>query len=147
MHTLQYLTCYPDLLCHKKAKYNSQHLKRIKKVHQSCPKTRTHFGFRFRTTLMKGFDQLQMLTTIYSHFICIPHVFFKGAVCSFFTTMHKNTICLQIFRKHAHTCFSEKQYYSRFFSFEICILFASGVLISIVLLLLTSALRHNEFQI
>ncbi len=41
---------------------SSQHLKWIKKVHQSCPKTRTHFGFR--TTLMKGFDPLQMLTTI-----------------------------------------------------------------------------------
>ncbi len=28
-------------------KYSSQYLKWIKKVHQSCPKTRTHFGFRF----------------------------------------------------------------------------------------------------
>ncbi len=102
IHTLQYLTCYPDLLCNKKAKYSSQHLKWIKKVNQICPKTRTHFGFRFRTTLMKCFDPLQMLTSIYSLFICIPHVFFKGAVCTVFTTMHKNTIiCLQIFRKHA----------------------------------------------
>ncbi len=43
--------------------YSSQHLKWIKKVHQSCPKTRTHFGFR--TTLMKGFDPVQMLTSVY----------------------------------------------------------------------------------
>ncbi len=42
--------------------YSSQHLKWIKKDNQSCPKTRTHFGFR--TTLMKGFDQLQMLTCV-----------------------------------------------------------------------------------
>ncbi len=27
--------------------YNSQHLKWIKKVHQRCHKTRTHFGFGF----------------------------------------------------------------------------------------------------
>ncbi len=27
--------------------YSSQHLKWIKKVHQSCTKTRMHFGFRF----------------------------------------------------------------------------------------------------
>ncbi len=39
-------------------------MKWIKKVNQSCPKTRTHFGFRYRTTLMKGFDPLQMLTTV-----------------------------------------------------------------------------------
>uniref|UniRef100_A0A673LS24 Translation initiation factor eIF2B subunit epsilon n=1 Tax=Sinocyclocheilus rhinocerous TaxID=307959 RepID=A0A673LS24_9TELE len=31
------------LECHGKV-YSSQHLKWIKKVHQSCPKTRTHFG-------------------------------------------------------------------------------------------------------
>ncbi len=31
-------------------------MKWIKKVHQSCPKTRMHLGFR--TTLMKGFDPL-----------------------------------------------------------------------------------------
>ncbi len=45
--------------------YSSQHLKWIKKIdhHQSGPKTRTHFCFR--TTLMKGFDPLQMLTSIY----------------------------------------------------------------------------------
>uniref|UniRef100_A0A672LIJ8 Protein N-terminal glutamine amidohydrolase n=1 Tax=Sinocyclocheilus grahami TaxID=75366 RepID=A0A672LIJ8_SINGR len=41
--------------------YRSHHLKWIKKD-QSCPKTRTHFGFR--TTLMKGFDPLQMLPTV-----------------------------------------------------------------------------------
>ncbi len=41
--------------------YSCQHLKWIKKV-QSCPKTRMHFGFR--TTLMKGFDPLQMLTSV-----------------------------------------------------------------------------------
>ncbi len=32
---------------HTLKEYSSQHLKWIKKVHQSCPKTRTHFGFRF----------------------------------------------------------------------------------------------------
>ncbi len=42
-----------------RSKYSSQHLKWIKKV---SPKTRTHFGFRL--TLMKGFDPLQMLTTV-----------------------------------------------------------------------------------
>ncbi len=42
--------------------YSSQHLKWIKKVLESCPKTRTHFGFR--ATLMKGFDPLQMLTSV-----------------------------------------------------------------------------------
>ncbi len=41
--------------------YSSQHW--IKKVQQSCPKTRTHFGFR--TTMMKAFDLLQMLTSLY----------------------------------------------------------------------------------
>ncbi len=41
--------------------YSSQYLKWIKKVNQSCPKMRTNFSFR--TTLMKGFDPLQMLTT------------------------------------------------------------------------------------
>ncbi len=44
-------------------KYSSQHLKWIKKVNQSCPKTRTLLGFR--TTLMKGFDPLQMLTPVH----------------------------------------------------------------------------------
>ncbi len=40
----------------------SSHLKRIKKtVNQSCPKTR----MCFRTTLMNGFDPLQMLTSVY----------------------------------------------------------------------------------
>ncbi len=43
--------------------YSSQHLKWIQKVHQSCPKTRNGYCFCFRTTLMKGFDPLQMLTT------------------------------------------------------------------------------------
>uniref|UniRef100_A0A8C0YQ09 Parvin, gamma n=1 Tax=Cyprinus carpio carpio TaxID=630221 RepID=A0A8C0YQ09_CYPCA len=43
--------------------YNSQHLKWIKKSSSSCPKTRSHFGFR--TTLMKGFDALQMLISVY----------------------------------------------------------------------------------
>ncbi len=38
-------------------------LKWIKKVNQSCPNTRTHFGFR--ATLTKGFDPLQMLTTVH----------------------------------------------------------------------------------
>ncbi len=42
---------------------SSQHLKWIKQVHQSCVITRTHFGFR--TTLMKGSDPLQMLTSVY----------------------------------------------------------------------------------
>ncbi len=41
---------------------NSQHFKWIKKVNQSCPKTRTLLGFR--TTLMKCFDPLQMLNTV-----------------------------------------------------------------------------------
>ncbi len=45
--------------------YSSQHLKLIKTVNHSCPKTRMHFGFR--TNLMKGFDQLQILTTVYIH--------------------------------------------------------------------------------
>ncbi len=43
--------------------FSSQHLKWIRKVHQSCPKTRTHFGLGFRT-LMKGLDSLQMLTSV-----------------------------------------------------------------------------------
>ncbi len=42
---------------------SSQHLKWIKQVHQSCVITRTHFCFR--TTLMKGSDPLQMLTSVY----------------------------------------------------------------------------------
>ncbi len=36
--------------------------KKKKKKVQSCPKTRTHFDFR--TTLIKGFDPLQMWTTV-----------------------------------------------------------------------------------
>ncbi len=43
-------------------KFSSQHLKWIKKINQSCPKTRTHLGFRI--TLMKDFDPLQMLTSV-----------------------------------------------------------------------------------
>ncbi len=43
--------------------YSSQHLKWIKKV-QSCPKTRTHLVLGFKTTLMKGFDPHQMLTSV-----------------------------------------------------------------------------------
>lgn len=31
----------------REKKHSSQHLKLTKKVPQSCPKTRTHFGFRF----------------------------------------------------------------------------------------------------
>ncbi len=42
--------------------YNIVVNKRIKKFNQSCPKTRTHFGFRI--TLMKGFDPLEMLTSV-----------------------------------------------------------------------------------
>ncbi len=42
--------------------YNSQHMKWIKKVNQSCPKAIMHFGFRL--TLMKAFDLLQMLTLV-----------------------------------------------------------------------------------
>ncbi len=33
------------------------------KVNQSCPNTRTHFGFR--ATLTKGFDPLKMLTSVH----------------------------------------------------------------------------------
>lgn len=36
--------------------------KRIRKVNQSCPKTRPHLGFR--TTLRKGLVPLQTLTTV-----------------------------------------------------------------------------------
>ncbi len=48
-----------------------------KKVHQSCPKTRTHFGFR--TTLMKGFDPLHMLTIVYMCVCvyCYFHIFYS----------------------------------------------------------------------
>ncbi len=49
--------------------YSSQHLKWIKKGNQSCPKTRTHFGFR--TSLMKGFDPLQMFTSVYCHTVTV----------------------------------------------------------------------------
>ncbi len=33
--------------------YSRLHLKWIRKVYQSCPKTRTHFGFRF----LDNFDE------------------------------------------------------------------------------------------
>ncbi len=35
---------------------------KIAQYNSSLPKTRTHLGFR--TTLMKGFDPLQMLTSV-----------------------------------------------------------------------------------
>ncbi len=39
---------YPHLsYCSHTWKYSSQYLKWIEKVNQSCPKTRTQFGFRF----------------------------------------------------------------------------------------------------
>ncbi len=42
--------------------YSNKHLKWIKKVPQSCPKTRKQ---DFTITLTKGFDPLQMLTSVY----------------------------------------------------------------------------------
>ncbi len=56
--------------------YSIQHLKWVKKVNQSCPKTRTHF----RTTLMKGFDPLQMLASVYVFiylFCTFKHVLYQ----------------------------------------------------------------------
>jgi len=44
--------------------YSSQHLKWIKKVNQSCPKTRMGIVQNSCVTLMKGFDPLQMLTSV-----------------------------------------------------------------------------------
>ncbi len=58
--------------------YSSQHLKWIKNVHQSCPKTRTRFGFG--TTLMKGFDPLLMLTTVYTNTKDWIFFFQKGCI-------------------------------------------------------------------
>ncbi len=67
--------------------YICQHLKWIKKVYQSCPKIRTHFGFR--TTSMKVFDSLQMLTTVYKlsfkslgsvQLVSLMHLFDKNTV-------------------------------------------------------------------
>jgi len=46
--------------------YNSQHLKVIKKDHQSCPKTKTGIVQNSCIILMKGFDPLQTLTTEHS---------------------------------------------------------------------------------
>jgi len=42
----------------------SQHLKWIRKVNQSCPKTRTCIVQNVCITLMKGFDPLQTLTVV-----------------------------------------------------------------------------------
>jgi len=54
-----------------------------KKVYQSCPKTRTGIVQNSCITLMKGFDPLQMLTTVFgavSSDIIVEHVYEKHNV-------------------------------------------------------------------
>jgi len=64
-----------------------QHLKWIKKVHQSCPKTRTGIVQNSCITLMKGFDPLQMLTTVVVKGIL--HVFLE--IGSFYNSPELNS--------------------------------------------------------
>ncbi len=46
---------YSIMFCQILTIYSSQHLKKIQKVNQSCPKTRTHFGFRFKDNFDEKF--------------------------------------------------------------------------------------------
>jgi len=56
-----------------KLTYSHHHLKLIKKVHQSCPKTRTVIVQNACLTLMKGFYPLQMLTTVFQRVSISSH--------------------------------------------------------------------------
>ncbi len=64
-------TCTIALQCTAKnpwyndLKYSSQHLKLIKKMHQSCPETITQFGFRSQDNFDEKCDPLQMLTSVH----------------------------------------------------------------------------------
>ncbi len=63
MNTTDFYSFWRQICINQKTDYSRQHLKWIKKVNQSWRQERI-LVLGFRTTLMKSFDPLQMLTSV-----------------------------------------------------------------------------------